>query len=146
MRMNEVPVSDDRTLYERVGGDEFFVCLVDEFYAGVVTDQVLWPLYPDQSDLDGAKERLALFLIQYWGGPTTYMEVRGHPKLRMRHMPFLIGPKERDHWLMHMAAAVESSSDDQQIKDELMSYFTSAAEHLRNDTGLPISTAKPAGR
>jgi hemoglobin len=144
--MNEVPVSDDRTLYERVGGDEFFVRLVEEFYAGVVTDQVLWPLYPDQSDLDGAKERLTLFLIQYWGGPTSYMDVRGHPKLRMRHMPYLIGPKERDQWLLHMAAAVESSTEDQHIKDEMMSYFASAAEHLRNDTGLPISTSKPAGR
>lgn len=139
-------MTDEASLYERVGGEKFFVDLVDRFYAGVVSDQVLWPLYPDQSDLDGAKERLALFLIQYWGGPMTYMEVRGHPKLRLRHMPYSIGPKERDHWLVHMAAAVESTADDQAIRDELMAYFDSAAEHLRNDTGLPISTSKPAGR
>lgn len=137
---------EDLSLFERVGGEEFFVRLVDEFYAGVVADRVLWPLYPDQSDLQGAKDRLRLFLIQYWGGPTTYMEVRGHPKLRLRHMPFLIGPTERDHWLVHMAAAVEATTDDQSIRDELMAYFVPAAEHLRNDTGLPISTTKPAGR
>lgn len=137
---------DQPSLYERVGGEAFFVELSERFYAGVVSDQVLWPLYPDQSDLDGAKERLTLFLIQYWGGPMTYMEVRGHPKLRLRHMPFLIGPTERDHWLMHMAAAVESSTHDPEIRDELMGYFTNAAEHLRNDTGLPISSSKPIGR
>lgn len=134
------------SLYERVGGDGFFTRLVDEFYTGVVTDSVLWPLYPDHSDLEGAKERLGLFLIQYWGGPMTYMDVRGHPKLRLRHMPYLIGPKERDHWLLHMVAAVEQVTDDEGIRSELLAYFTSAAEHLRNDTGLPISTSKPAER
>lgn len=138
--------SESGSLYQRVGGDEFFVALVDRFYRGVVDDQILWPLYPDHSDLEGAKERLRLFLIQYWGGPMTYMDVRGHPKLRLRHMPFLIGPKERDHWLLHMAAAVEQVTDDEGIRSELLAYFTSAAEHLRNDTGLPISTSKPTGR
>jgi len=137
---------ENRSLYERVGGADFFSRLVDRFYEGVVDDQVLWPLYPEQSDLDGAKERLKLFLIQYWGGPATYLEVRGHPKLRLRHMPYLIGPKERDHWLVCMTAAVEASTDDGGIREELMTYFTSAAEHLRNDTGLPISTSKPEGR
>jgi hemoglobin len=122
---------------------DFFVRLVDEFYSGVVTDEVLWPLYPDQADLDGAKHRLTLFLAQYWGGPTTYMEERGHPKLRMRHMPFHVGPLERDRWLVHMAKAVEQSIDDDAIRAELMAYFVPAAEHLRNDTGLPISSRKP---
>jgi hemoglobin len=130
-------------LYDRVGGMDFFVRLVDEFYSGVVTDEVLWPLYPDQADLDGAKHRLTLFLAQYWGGPTTYMEERGHPKLRMRHMPFHVGPLERDRWLVHMAKAVEQSIDDDAIRAELMAYFVPAAEHLRNDTGLPISSRKP---
>lgn len=130
-------------LYDRVGGMDFFVRLVDEFYSGVVTDEVLWPLYPDQADLDGAKHRLTLFLAQYWGGPTTYMEERGHPKLRMRHMPFHVGPLERDRWLVHMAKAVEQSIDDDAIRAELMAYFVPAAEHLRNDTGLPISSPKP---
>lgn len=139
----EHPSMREATLYERVGGADFFRQLVERFYAGVVTDDVLWPLYPDQTDLEGAKERLTLFLIQYWGGPTTYMEQRGHPKLRLRHMPYLIGPLERDHWLVHMAAAVESITDDVDIRSELMGYFTSAAEHLRNDTGLPISSSRP---
>lgn len=130
-------------LFDRVGGTEFFVRLVDEFYAGVITDEVLWPLYPDQADLAGAKHRLALFLVQYWGGPTTYLEERGHPKLRMRHMPFRVGPLERDRWLVHMARAVEVVATDATIRDELMAYFVPAAEHLRNDTGLPISNQRP---
>ena len=140
-------MSDDAleeiSLYERVGGMSFFVTLVDHFYEGVVGDEVLWPLYPDQSDLEGAKRRLALFLGQYWGGPQTYMEERGHPKLRLRHMPFHVGPLERDRWLVHMAAAIEATSHDETLNQELLAYFVPAAEHLRNDTGLPISSAKP---
>ncbi len=130
-------------MYERVGGMSFFVTLVDHFYEEVVADEVLWPLYPDQSDLEGAKRRLALFLGQYWGGPQTYMEERGHPKLRLRHMPFHVGPLERDRWLVHMAAAIEATSHDETVNQELLAYFVPAAEHLRNDTGLPISSAKP---
>ncbi len=86
-----------------------------------------------------------MFLAQYWGGPTTYMEERGHPRLRMRHFPYHVGPLERDRWLFHMAAAVERTCADLTngtgIADELMGYFVPAAEHLRNDTGLPISSA-----
>lgn len=138
---------EERTLYERVGGNiaghDFFRRLVDHFYAGVVTDEVLWPLYPDQSDLAGAKERLTLFLLQYWGGPQTYMERRGHPRLRLRHMPFHIGPLERDRWLIHMATAIEATTDDPDLRAELTAYFVPAAEHLRNDTGLPISSRRP---
>jgi hemoglobin len=128
------------TLYHRVGGMAFFERLVEVFYAGVATDEVLLPLYPEQSDLTGARERLQLFLAQYWGGPTTYMEQRGHPRLRMRHMPFLIGARERDRWLIHMATAVEAVTNDEALRAELMAYFVPAAEHLRNDTGLPISS------
>lgn len=135
--------SNDNSLYERVGGLPFFVELAEHFYVGVVTDEVLWPLYPDQSDLEGAKRRLALFLAQYWGGPPIYMEERGHPKLRLRHMPFHVGPLERDRWLVHMAAAVEVATTDQEVRRELMAYFVPAAEHLRNDTGLPISSSRP---
>ena len=125
---------------------EFFERLVDAFYDGVVTDEVLLPLYPEQPDLTGARHRLTLFLAQYWGGPTTYMEERGHPRLRMRHFPFPVGPLERDHWLLHMAAAVRSVCTDDlddasAIADELMGYFVPAAEHLRNDTGLPITSS-----
>lgn len=134
-------------IWERVGGKAFFVRLVDEFYAGVVGDAVLWPLYPDPNDLEGAKQRLALFLAHYWGGEPEYMELRGHPKLRLRHMGFVVGPLERDRWLVHMAAAVElvlaaTANDDDEVRTTLMEYFTRAAEHLRNDTGLPISSPR----
>ncbi len=138
------------SLFSRVGADDdsrsaFFKRLVDAFYEGVETDQVLLPLYPEQPDLTGARHRLTLFLVQYWGGPTTYMEERGHPRLRMRHFPFPVGPLERDRWLLHMAAAVETVCDDPsfpaEIADEMMAYFVPAAEHLRNDTGLPITSA-----
>jgi hemoglobin len=135
------------TLFFRVGGMPFFEQLVDAFYDGVRHDEVLLPLYPEQPDLTGARHRLALFLAQYWGGPTTYMEERGHPRLRMRHFPYPVGPLQRDRWLVHMSAAVETTarSLDDAIADgvvaEMMGYFVSAAEHLRNDTGLPISTS-----
>lgn len=131
---------DEVTLYEAAGGMPFFERLVAAFYEGVATDPVLRPMYPDD-DLAGAQHRLTLFLAQYWGGPTTYMEERGHPMLRMRHMPFHVGPTERDHWLLHMAAAVEAVASPGPIRDALMGYFVPAADHLRNDTGLPIGHA-----
>ena len=134
--------SEEISLYEAVGGMPFFERLVDAFYAGIVTDEVLLPLYPED-DLPGARHRLTLFLAQYWGGPHTYMEERGHPKLRLRHMPFHVGPLERDRWLVHMAAAIEKVCAEVDVPDGvdemLMGYFVPAAEHLRNDTGLPIS-------
>jgi hemoglobin len=129
------------SVYEQVGGMPFFERLVDAFYAGVAGDEVLAPLYPEQPDFTGARHRLALFLAQYWGGPSTYSQERGHPALRMRHMRFKVGPAERDRWLQHMASAVDEVCDDPSIADELMRYFASAAEHLRNDTGLPITPA-----
>lgn len=132
------------TLYSRVGGMPFFEDLVDAFYHGVATDEVLLPLYPEQPDLTGARHRLTLFLAQYWGGPSTYSEERGHPRLRMRHLPFHVGPLERDHWLVHMTSAVERVCAERAlpdgIADELLAYFVPAAEHLRNDSGLPITS------
>ena len=116
----------------------FFEKLVDAFYEGVATDALLRPLYP--ADLADARRHLTLFLAQYWGGPQTYSEERGHPRLRLRHMPFRVGPAERDQWLVHMAAAVERAADSQLIRTTLMNYFLPAAEQLRNDTGLPISS------
>ena len=136
------------TLYERVGGTPFFERLVDAFYDGVAVDDVLLRLYPEAPDLTGARHRLTLFLIQYWGGPTTYSDERGHPRLRMRHLPFLIGPAERDHWLAHMAAAVDVATAElgeplaAAVQAELLGYFAPAAEQMRNDTGLPISSAR----
>lgn len=142
--------ADESTLYERVGGMAFFERLVDAFYAGVADDPVLLPLYPEQPDLTGARHRLTLFLAQYWGGPTTYSDERGHPRLRLRHMPFHIGPAERDRWLTHMTAAVEQTCADpalpDDVADQLVAYFVPTAEHLRNDTGLPISTSRPGVR
>lgn len=132
------------SLFSRVGGMPFFERLVDAFYEGVATDDVLAPLYPEYPDFTGARHRLTLFLAQYWGGPTTYLEERGHPRLRMRHMPFHVGPLERDRWLLHMATAVEVVCDEAvppEIAGELMGYFVPAAEHLRNDTGLPITAS-----
>ncbi len=133
------------SLYFRVGGQPFFERLVDAFYTGVATDEVLLPLYPEQPDLTGARRRLTLFLVQYWGGPATYSDERGHPRLRMRHLPFHVGPVERDRWLAHMAAAIEQVCADDTvppgIAEELLAYFVPAAEHLRNDTGLPITSA-----
>ena len=96
-----------RTFYEEVGGAPTFARLVARFYAGVRSDPVLAPLYP-QDDWEGAETRLRTFLEQYWGGPTTYSDARGHPRLRMRHAPFAIGPAERDAWLHHMREAVDS--------------------------------------
>ena len=93
-------------VYDAAGGAETFKLLVERFYSRVATDALLRPLYPEE-DLASATERLTLFLIQYWGGPSTYNEKRGHPRLRMRHQPFAIGQAERDAWLGHMTAAVD---------------------------------------
>jgi hemoglobin len=131
-------------LFVRAGGSEFFDHLVSAFYRGVAGDDLLAPLYPEQPNFEPAKRRLSLFLQQYWGGPTTYNDERGHPRLRMRHMPFRVGPAERDRWLTHMTAAVEEACAEldggDAIARELLAYFVPAAEHLRNDTGLPISS------
>src|SRR5215210_1282926 len=142
--------ADGQTFYDAVGGEAFFVRLVDAFYDGVAHDSVLLRLYPEAPDLSGARRRLRLFLIQYWGGPTTYSDERGHPRLRMRHMPFHIGGEERDRWLTHMLAAVDevtAALPDPElaaaVNETLRGYFTPAAEQMRNDTGLPIS---PSGR
>ncbi len=121
-------------LFDRVGGEEFFVELIDLFYEGVAGDPLLRPLYPD--DLVESKAHLALFLVQYWGGPPTYNEQRGHPRLRMRHAPFIIGPAERDAWLRHMHAAVGSMTERGRLAaadaEELEAYFAMAAASLVN--------------
>ena len=131
-------MSDDQPLFDRVDGEAFFVRLVDRFYAGVMNDPLLAPLYP-AADIDGARWRLAAFLVQYWGGPTTYGERRGHPRLRMRHAPFAIGGPQRDAWLRHMGAALYSAEADQEIAAEdaarMRAYFQMAAEHMVNRPG-----------
>ena len=121
-------------LFERVGGQTFFVDLVDRFYLGVAGDPLLRPLYPD--DLQESADHLALFLMQYWGGPPTYNEQRGHPRLRMRHAPFVIGPAERDAWLRHMPHALGELHAAGRISDadteELGAYLDMAAHQLVN--------------
>lgn len=119
------------TLYEAVGGMAFFERLVDRFYEGVVTEPDLLALYPEPEDLGPARRRLTLFLAQYWGGPTTYSEERGHPRLRQRHFPFDIGVRERDLWLTHMRAAVDSVDPPAEVRDALSRYFDMAAESMR---------------
>ena len=115
----------------------FFERLVERFYQGVEHDRVLLALYPDPSDLAGARRRLTLFLVQYWGGPTTYLEERGHPRLRARHFPFAIGARERDHWLAHMRAAIDESDAPADAKARLHEYMTTAAEAMRNREDEP---------
>lgn len=119
------------TFYAEIGGEEAFRRLVHHFYTGVATDPVLRRLYPD-ADLGPAEERLRMFLIQYWGGPRTYSEQRGHPRLRMRHAPFQVGPRERDAWLAQMRAAVDSLELSPTQDQTLWSYLTMAAQSLVN--------------
>jgi hemoglobin len=125
-------VSDPATVYQSAGGMPFFEALVERFYAKVETDEVLLRLYPEPDDLDGARRRLALFLAQYWGGPTTYQQERGHPRLRMRHVPFEIGPEERDHWLAAMREALDATSPAPEVRAAFEEYFSMAAEAMRN--------------
>jgi hemoglobin len=126
------------SLFEEVGGSQFFDRLVDRFYEGVATDDVLLPLYPEQSDLSGAKERLTLFLQQYWGGPTTYSDERGHPRLRQRHFPFVIGELERDRWMVHMMAAVDELSPNDSVHQQLMEYMAMASTAMINSPSQTI--------
>ena len=121
----------EETPYEQLGGSPFFVRLVDAFYAGVGGDPVLRPLYPG-ADLGPAAERLRLFLEQYWGGPTTYSELRGHPRLRMRHAPFAVDEDARERWLAHMRTALDGQALAPELDSLLWSYFESAASAMVN--------------
>jgi hemoglobin len=124
-------VTDEPTLYDAAGGMPFFELLVERFYAGVADDPILRPIYPED-DLAGAQRRLTLFLAQYWGGPSTYDVERGHPRLRMRHAPFAIGPVERDAWLARMRDAITSSDPPPAVAERLHRYIELAAEAMRN--------------
>ena len=122
---------DEQPLFERAGGMPFFEALVGRFYEGVAGDPVLRSLYPEP-DLAPAQRRLTLFLAQYWGGPRTYDEERGHPRLRMRHMPFAIDAAARDRWLVHMRAALAELDPPTPVAADLERYFAMAAEAMRN--------------
>lgn len=122
---------EEASFYEAVGGEPTFRRLVNAFYAGVADDPVLRPLYPEQ-DLRPAADRLTLFLMQYWGGPNTYSATRGHPRLRMRHAPFRVGPAERDAWLGHMREAVDSLNLPEPHHSALWEYLERAAHFMVN--------------
>ncbi|MGH8889960.1 MAG: globin [Acidothermaceae bacterium] len=131
----------DETFYDLVGGAETFRRLVHRFYQGVADDPLLRPMYPEP-ELDGAERRLRMFLEQYWGGPKTYGEERGHPRLRMRHVPFRIGYAERDAWLGHMRDAIDELDLSPENDAMLWRYITMAADSLVN---APEATASPSG-
>lgn len=129
--MQDRDARQQRTFYEAVGGTQTFHRLVSHFYAGVATDPVLRPLYPEE-DLGPAAERLRMFLEQYWGGPRTYSEQRGHPRLRQRHVPYAIGERERVAWLARMRAAMDALELPPELDDELWRYLEMAAAGLQN--------------
>jgi hemoglobin len=120
-----------RTFYAEIGGEPTFRALVERFYAGVRQDPILRPMYP-ADDWDGAETRLRMFLEQYWGGPTTYSEQRGHPRLRMRHAPFAVDEKARDAWLRHMREAVDSLELSAEQDATLWGYLEMAARSMQN--------------
>ena len=125
------PAADTPTPYEQMGGRATFDRLVTVFYTGVADDPVLRPLYPDQ-DLGPAHERLLMFLEQYWGGPHTYSDQRGHPRLRMRHAPFAVTPEARDRWLLHMRAGVDAVALPPELETPLWDYLVYAAHSMVN--------------
>jgi hemoglobin len=129
--MEHVAQQSETSFYDAVGGEPAFRRLVEVFYAGVAEDPLLRPLYPEQ-DLRPAADRLRLFLEQYWGGPRTYSDSRGHPRLRMRHAGFVIGPAERDAWLRHMRDAVDSLNLPSEQEQVLWEYLERAAHFMIN--------------
>lgn len=131
MTQAEIPQGEPESFYARVGGEPTFRALVHRFYEGVAQDPRLRPMYPEE-DLGPAEERLTLFLIQYWGGPSTYGDLRGHPRLRMRHEPFRVDATARDLWLSHMAVAVREQKLDPADEAELWQYLERAAHFMVN--------------
>jgi hemoglobin len=127
-------VSEPANLYEAIGGEPTFRRMIARFYEEVARDEILRPLYPEE-DLGPAEERFRLFLMQYWGGPTTYSENRGHPRLRMRHAPFEVTPTQRDRWLRHMRDALDSLDVDPEHDRRLWHYFELAAQSMVNTPG-----------
>jgi hemoglobin len=141
--MSEENTRPPLTFYEAVGGEETFTRLVHRFYEEVAADPVLRAVYPAQ-DLGPAEEHLRLFLMQYWGGPPTYNELRGHPRLRMRHVRFHIGETERDLWLTHMRTALDELDLDPALDAQLWDYLVMAAHSLVNV--VPENMPGPSGR
>ncbi|MFT3871126.1 MAG: globin [Nocardioides sp.] len=119
------------TFYDEIGGMDTIRTIVHRFYEGVATDDPLRALYPEE-DLGPAEERLTLFLAQYWGGPTTYSERRGHPRLRMRHAPYAVTPDQRDRWLRHMRDGLDAAGLTPEQDERFWTYLTYAAESMVN--------------
>jgi hemoglobin len=132
VEINEKLPDDAITVYEAVGGVPFFEQLAAGFYEHVRNDDVLLQLYPDPDDLAPAQQRLMLFLVQYFGGPTIYSEQRGHPRLRMRHAPYAIGDIERDHWLRAMMASLDDLHVSSGLYERFSGYFVMAADAMKN--------------
>ena len=132
LRVSEHGEAAIGSFYEKIGGRPTFERLVRAFYDGIRTDEVLLPMYPEQPDLEGAIQRLTGFLEQYWGGPGTYSEQRGHPRLRARHMPFAVNPDARDRWLRHMRAAVDALQLSPLDDATLWDYLDRAAHAMVN--------------
>jgi hemoglobin len=131
LRSSESGEATLRTFYDEVGGAPTFAALAHEFYKGIAGDPVLHPMYPEE-DLGPAEDRLRMFLEQYFGGPTTYSDTRGHPRLRMRHMPFAVNPDARDRWLRHMTAAVDTLGLPLLQRETMLDYFDRAAHAMVN--------------
>jgi truncated hemoglobin YjbI len=126
----------DPSPYDQFGGHDFFVALVADFYRGVASDPPLKALYPEE-DLGPAEVRLRMFLEQYWGGPTTYSDERGHPRLRMRHAPYVVDPDQRDRWLAHMRAALDARHLPADLDDVMWTYLRNAAYAMVNAMPQP---------
>jgi hemoglobin len=120
-----------QTFYDAIGGYPTIAKIVARFYEGVATDEVLRPLYPEE-DLAAAEERFTMFLVQYWGGPTTYSERRGHPRLRMRHAPFAVTPRAKEHWLTHFRAGLDEAGLSPEHDAQFWDYVTHAAQFMVN--------------
>lgn len=136
-------MSRSRNVYDDVGGEPTFRALVDGFYERVATDPVLRPMYPD--DLQSAKERLTLFLMQFWGGPKTYSEQRGNPRLRMRHLPFPIDTGARDVWVGHMLAALDDLNLPAGARAGMAEYFEQGATFMVNSVASGPAGREPEG-
>jgi hemoglobin len=132
LRMSPGGEAVQGNFWEQIGGRVTFEKLVRAFYAGIATDEVLLPMYPEQPDLEGAIQRLTGFLEQYWGGPSTYSQERGHPRLRMRHMPFKVNPDARDRWLAHMRSALDTLELPPLQDATLWAYLDRAAHAMVN--------------
>lgn len=127
-----------QTFYEAIGGYPTIAKIVARFYAGVAEDEVLRPIYPE-ADLGPAQQRFTLFLVQYWGGPTTYSDTRGHPRLRMRHAPFPVTPLAKEHWLRHFRAGLDEASLPPDLDAQFWDYVTRAAQFMVNTFDEPLS-------